>query len=404
MPATSPTAEPTPAAAAAPAAAATSLLPGNDGELPECPASLDIYANVLPQVIQVSSSDPIIIETWLRLCDGMADDRGGMVLGDFNGDGVQDALFLPTIVSDLGFGPEGRQGAVLLYHGQPDGSYQLVYAPEVYGQPRLVTTGDVNGDGRTDLAWSITGCSTFCMDEVQIVTWDPDTGEYIPIIEPGAAITEGEARFEALPAGAPGQGQQLVLEGGVSGTADGGLKIAHAEGWQSIDGRKFRRVAWTYDRTASSSDCLGLRLIEADIALQAADLLGYAPAAALYQAALDPALAACSIYGVPAAEELRMLQGLASFRLVQTQAFSGTLDAAAATLAALEQEQPDSPYSQAASQWLAEFQRTADAQAACTKIQPIFDEETVTWQITDHFGYNHPALGPEQICFVPGGE
>ena len=125
----------TPEAATLPSVAA---LPGNDGELPECPATLDLYANVLPSVIQVSSADPIIVETWLRLCDGMADDRGGMVLEDFNGDGVQDALFLPTIISDLGFGPEGRQGAVLLYHGQPDGSYQLVYAPEIYGQPKFV--------------------------------------------------------------------------------------------------------------------------------------------------------------------------------------------------------------------------------------------------------------------------
>jgi hypothetical protein len=31
----------------------------------------------------------------------------------------------------------------------------------------------------------------------------------------------------------------------------------------------------------------------------------------------------------------------------------------------------------------------------------LFDRETLTWQITDHFGYNHPALAPEEICFVP---
>ncbi len=68
-------------------------------------------------MLALSAGDELVVETWLRLCDGMADDRGGMLLDDFNADGFQDALFLPTIVSDLGFGPEGRQGAVLLFHG-----------------------------------------------------------------------------------------------------------------------------------------------------------------------------------------------------------------------------------------------------------------------------------------------
>ena len=236
---------------------------------------------------------------------------------------------------------------------------------------------------------------------MQIVTWDADAGEYVPIIAPGATITEGEARFETLPPGARGQGIQLVLAGGVSGTAEGGLDVPHAEAWQSIDGGKFQRLAWTYDRDAAKNDCLGLRLVEADMTLQAANLVGYAPAATLYQAALDPALRACSIYGVPAAEELRQLRGLAFFRLMQTQAFSGTVDAAAATVAALAEEQPDAPYTQAATQWLEAFQTTGDPAAACARIQPIFDNETTTWQMTDHFGINHPALGPEQICFVP---
>ncbi|MBU6351917.1 MAG: hypothetical protein KGS73_17410 [Chloroflexi bacterium] len=49
----------------------------------------------------------------------------------------------------------------------------------------------------------------------------------------------------------------------------------------------------------------------------------------------------------------------------------------------------------------AETRQSIDAQAACGKIQPIFDRETITWQMTDHFGINYPALGPEQICYAP---
>lgn len=370
------------------------------GELPDCPKTLDEYTTALPIVLTLAEGDPLIVETWLRLCDGMTDQRGGMLLADFNGDGVEDALFLPTIVSDLGFGPGGAQGAVLLYHGGSAG-YALVYAPEVYGQPTLLAADDLNGDRRLDLAWTVDGCSTFCVKEVQIVTWDRQRRAYIPIIEPGAIIAEGKAEFTEAAPELPGQGLQLVLRGGVSGAPDGGLKIEHEEIWRSVDGRPFRRLSWTYDRNNSNSNCMGLRLIEADIALHAADILGYGPAIDLYRAALDPSLRACSIYGIPAPEELKLLQGLAMFRLVQAQALSGDLKAAQESLAALQQGQGDSAYARAAAQWLEVYTAQKDAALACQRLQTLFDKETLTWQITDHFGYNHPALAPEQVCFVP---
>lgn len=236
-----------------------------------------------------------------------------------------------------------------------------------------------------------------------MVTWDRQRNTYISIIEPGATIAEGEARIEEATEGYPGQGLQLTLSGGVSGVADGGLKIEHEEHWRSVDGRPFRRLSWTYDRSNSSSNCVGLRLIEADAALHAADILGYEPAIELYRSALDPTLKACSIYGVPAPEELKLLQGLATFRLVQAQALAGDVDAAQLDLAALQQGQPNSAFTKAAGQWLEAYAIQSDATTACRAIQSIFDKETLTWQITDHFGYNHPALAPEQICFVPRG-
>ena len=381
----------------------TALLPapvvaGQAGELPDCPAALDGYAAALPAVLSLAEGDPLIVETWLRLCDGMTDERGGMRLADFNGDSREDALFLPTIVSDLGYGPGGAQGAVLVYHAAADGSYVLVYSPEIYGEPRLLAVDDLNADSRVELAWSVTGCSTFCVQEIQIVGWDGKV--YRPAIEPGAAIVEGSAEFVAVVSG-PGQGQQLVLTGGVSETPEGGLPIEHSEIWQSVDGRPFQRLSWTYDRGDENAGCLGLRLVEADVALHAASLTGYAPAIELYQAALAPTAQACSIYGVPASEEVVWLQGLARFRLVQALVLDGQGEAAAGVLAELQQSQPEGAYSKAAAAWLKAYSEKGDAELACAALQPLFDRETLTWQITDHFGYNHPALAPEEICFVP---
>jgi hypothetical protein len=195
-----------------------------------------------------------------------------------------------------------------------------------------------------------------------------------------------------------------VLAGGVSGTSEGGLTTPHEEIWQSIDGGPYQRIRWTYDRDAEGANCLGLRLIEADVALQAADLIGYDEAVQLYSDALNPELEACSIHGTPEEEELILLQGLATFRQIQAQALGGDLDAATSTLAALERGQPEGSYTDASREWLATYAESGDAQAACNAVNSIFTESEGLWQITDQFGYNHPALAAEQICFVPNVE
>jgi LysM repeat protein len=403
-PEATPTATPEPEATLAPndlPAVAVPDLPGAAGELPGCPANLSGYATVLPDVLAVTGGDALIVETWLRLCDGMNDERGGLLLQDLDGDGVGDALFLPTLISDLGYGPGGVQGALLIYHGQADGAYELVYSPDILGQPQVVAGDDVNGDGQPDLIYTVASCGTACLAEMRIITWDAAAGEYVRIDAPGAFIAEGEVRIEELPEGAAGVGKQLVLTGGVSGTRAGGIETPHAEVWRTLDGERFRRITWSYDREASGNDCLGLRLVEANVALQAADVLGYAPAAALYRAALDDDLRACSIYGIPASEELRILRGQAAFRLMQTEALSGSVPAAQVVLDELAAADDENPFAAAGAQWLAAFQAEGDPAAACAAVQTIFDRETITWQVTDHFGTDHPPLAPEEMCFVP---
>ncbi|MCB0129584.1 MAG: hypothetical protein KDD78_01990, partial [Caldilineaceae bacterium] len=115
----------------------------------------------------------------------------------------------------------------------------------------------------------------------------------------------------------------------------------------------------------------------------------------------DSSLQACSLFGLPADEELTLLQGLASFRLLQAQTLAGETDGAAATMLALESGQPDSDYTTAAATWLQEYTDSGDADTACDAISSIFQENDQLWQITDQFGYNHPALAAEQICFRP---
>ena len=161
---------------------------------------------------------------------------------------------------------------------------------------------------------------------------------------------------------------------------------------QAIVRYAYERIRWTYDRDVEGNDCLGLRLVEADAALQASPYIGYDEAVQLYNDTLNPELKACSIFGTAEDEELILLQGLATFRLIQAQALSGDTEAATATLNALSQGQPDSDYTSAAEAWLAEYSDSGDASAACETVEPTFIDNDELWPITDQYGFNHPAL------------
>ena len=371
-------------------------------DLPECPTGINGYADALPEIVNKPGLAPAALGSWLRACDALTDDRGALVGRDMNGDGIDDLLVFPTIISDLGYGPGGADGAFFLFHGKADGGYDLVLAPDIFGQPAPVFVGDANSDTRPDLLWQVESCSTFCVTSLLGLTWVAESGTYTQSVQPGAALASGTVTVESVTKGTPGKGRQLRLVGGVSGTVGGGLTVPHTEIWQSIDAAPFRRIYWTYDRNADGNDCLGLRLVEADVALQASDVLSYTPAITLYKTALEEStLQPCSLFGLDAAKELTLLQGLGSFRLIQAQALSGDVAGAQAILAGLAAGQPDSDYSAAASDWLESYLADGDAKAACGAVTKAAVNKAEMWQVTDQYGYDHPALAAQQVCFVP---
>ena len=398
-PAAEPSTNTSPPPPSAPVAESISL-----DDLPECPTAITDYAELLPEILVQTDLPQSALGSWLRACDALTDDRGALVQRDMNGDGIDDLLVFPTIISDVGYGPGGADGAFFLFHGKAEGGFDLVLAPDIFGQPAPVFVGDANGDTRPDLLWQVESCSTFCVTSLLGLTWIAESGTYTQAVQPGAALASGKVTVESVTRGTPGKGRQVRLVGGVSGTVGGGLTVPHTEIWQSIDAAPFRRIAWSYDRNADGNDCLGLRLVEADVALQASDVLSYTPAINLYKAALEESsLQPCSLFGLDAAKELTLLQGLGSFRLIQAQALSGDVAGAQTTLTGLNAGQPDSDYSAAASQWLESYLAEGDANAACAAVTKAAVNKAEMWQVTDQFGYDHPALAAQQVCFVPAG-
>ncbi len=401
-PAPQPTPLPLPTPTTATGSGPQPVVPIDLSTLPECPAAINGYADALPAVLEESGGQQPVIDAWLRTCDALTDDRGALVRFDINSDKRDDLLIFPTIISDLGYGPGGADGAFLLFHANESGSFDLALAPDIFGQPKPLAWGDANGDARPELLWQVESCSTFCVTSLLGLAWDQSSGGYIQAVLPGAALAGGKIFIETAAKDTPGKGRQVRLVGGVSGTVGGGLTVPHTEVWQSVGAAPFRRISWQYDRKAEGSNCLGLRLVEADVALQASEVLSYTPAIALYRGALeDSSLQACSLFGLDGVKELTLLQGLGSFRLLQAQALGGETAAAQATLAGLSAGQPNSDYTAAATQWLESFLADGDAAAACAGVTKRAISKAEMWQVTDQFGYDHPALAAQQICFVP---
>ena len=390
--------------------------------LPDCPSASADYLSALPTAVNLIAGSsarrtdpqgaPTLLdsaEAWLRTCGAMGDERGGLLLYDMNGDGLEDVIATPTIDGDAGYGPDGADGVLLILHQQADGSYQSAHAPETQGQPKILALGDANGDGQSDLFWQLERCTTYCTLRVDAITWDSESASYRSVIAASATIAEGTASVDigreensALP-----QIRRLWLRGGVSGTDDDGLAVSHTEIWYSVNGSPLRRFTWSYDRSNEASNCLGLRLIEANVALQAAGTgdhpSGYGTAIELYEAALEsPALQSCSTQGTDPEEEMALLRGLANFRLVQALTLNGERSAAEEQLETFAESQPESRHARAARAWLNAYYSVPNPVAACAAALSIFLDSPNLWQITEEFGDDHPALTVRQVCFVPG--
>lgn len=386
--------------------------------LPECPETAAAYLAILPEAVSGLAGGgnreagsvrmKVFVDAWLNACDAVDDARRSLLIYDLNGDGLDDVIAMPTVVSDEGFGPGGRDGVVLILHQQEDGSYETAYAPEIEGQPTLLAVGDANYDGSPELVWQLERCTTFCLVTVNVITWNSERIAYESVIGPGATIIEGTVLIDmfdeesnALP-----RIRRLWLNGGVSGTDVRGLNIPHTEIWYSIDGLPLRRFTWSYDRANNASNCLGLRLVEANVALQSAGLEGnrtsYETAIEMYRSALEsPGLQPCSVQGTDPDEEIALLRGLAKFRLVQVLTLNGQRSEAEALLEELEENEPESRYVEAAGAWLGAYTSVPNPVAACASVLSIFLDSPELWQITEEFGNEHPALSIRQVCYAP---
>ena len=74
------------------------------------------------------------------------------------------------IVSDLGIGQNGEQGALHIWHGSDEGEFTpRRQRPRCWVASRLISTDDLNGDGTREITLVMEGCTTFCTTRVHVL-------------------------------------------------------------------------------------------------------------------------------------------------------------------------------------------------------------------------------------------
>ena len=370
-------------------------------ELPACPGTLDGYPTMIETVLNGLKGDLLLVETWLRLCGVFTDQEGTLQTGDLNGDGKADVVALVVGQDDTGMGPDQKGSRMMVYYQSFGDIYSLIFMPPTLGVGLLLALDDINVDGKLDLAWVDTVCNFLCLSTVEVLSWD---GDFVNShIRKGATIANGTVRLAPVPAPNPGQGQQIIMEGGISGLIADERQVDRVELWESIHGEPFQRVWFEYNPANPASRCMGLALVEADVVLEGASAYGYGPALQLYRDVLDDStLQACSITGTPPETELQLLRGLAYFRLVQVHALTGDMRAALLVLEEMTPALSDSnPFMAIAQDWRTAYAAAAHPVTACQTVLPLIQADPSTWQVTDIFGMDHPSEMESTLCFVP---
>lgn len=352
--------------------------------LPACPVTLADYRAAVEQVLTVDATKLV---RWLQDCDTGTSGKSGARGIDINGDGARDIV---AIVADPASPAATPPGTLLVFHGTADPKvWDLRYVQEANGEPGLLATEDLNGDGKLDIAWTDTACGAHtCFARVHIVSWDADEDAYVDLIGDNAIMATPQVRFADVN---PGSGKELIMHGGEIGSVGAGPQRAWTETWASIDGKPYVLV----DRTYDPSSCIYHHVLDAN------DLLARgstAEAAAAYKKIVeDTTLEACG----ERPNELNELREFAWYRYALALAYAGDRTAAGRAVTALAQAAPEGLYTPVANIWWSAYRAQGDAAAACGAVQGYAKTNAEVWKILADFGYANPTFSAGDVCATP---
>ena len=342
-----------------------------------CPDKLEAYGDAIPAQLN-AGAEVVSLRDWLTVCKVITQDRG--TVREMGFAGVTGLLVVLT---------NAQSDQLLIYHKEAMG-WALKFKTFGISGLNLLEIGDVNADGKPDVAWATSDCGAHTCDfVVDVVSWDGNA--YRNWVDGNARMYGAQIHFEE--ASARGSGKELVMYGGVIASAGAGPQRARTEVWESPGGMPYTRTLTVHD----AAECLYHVILEANAALLQEERTGLASAIAFYRLALDnPTFKAC---GSEPAIELDDLRAFARFRLVLAYAYLGDLNSMAAAIEEAERAQPGHAYTKAARAFLDAYRPKSDIAAGCAAVKKMVDETPPAFLLLGRaFGYANPPFDATDVC------
>lgn len=274
----------------------------------------------------------------------------------------------------------------LVYRASDAGLDAFSAAPLVFG------IADMTGDGRPDVVTQTTMCGAHtCFQDYRVLSTHSGALRNIVLDQDGNRGTINISYSEAQLTDSTGDGLvDLVVHGGLIGSAGAGIQRAHTEVWQWQE-RGIRRASLHYD----ASEFRFHWLYDANDAFAADDNEN---ARFLYGEVVGNEELKDVEWADPADEIKAATRQFAAFRLALLSLQADNTAQARQWRDWLTAEYPETPLAQAAVTLLDEYSRNLNLAAACQTITTdllLLDRPTGP---LEYMGYANPALTAEDVC------
>ena len=310
----------------------------------QCGDDLPATARIGAEILTEWYGSVEVLQSYLARCGVLGGERGAAQKATLRG-GPEPEVVLALV--DAQAGAANPLGTLAVLGAGPLG-WELLYQSGLAADVELLALEDVNDDGNADIVWSDTTCGArACFTTVHITSYVD--GDFRSWINGSTTMASASVSLEdVIP---HGNGLELLIHGGVIGTAAAGPQRSMEATWASLAGGPYVLVQQRY----APSFCLYHHILDADAAMQSGPHDAYRAAMMAYRgAADDPRLVACWIRP----DEVAELRAYALYRLAVAHAYAGDLDAAGAVVEELGSRYPADPLAELARLWWGAYRQS----------------------------------------------
>jgi len=367
----------------APTATATPVRPSPTATRPAaagCPAGLGAYADEIAAYLNKPGNDPDGLAAWLTGCGALTEKQGAVVQAAIQSPVAKDRI---VALRDPATDEIAPRGLLLVYH-QVAGGYRLARKAEGAGQIALLRAGDINADGKAEIAWTDTTCGAHtCFSTLRVEQWDGQAYRSWVVGEPTMAYAE-YAIVNSVPGGS---GDEITAHGGMVASAGAGPQRAWTETYVSVEGQPYQLYSLVYDQ----SSCLYHHILDANRAFGEWQKKGFAAAIQAYQTTIDDQkLQACGSI----TDESVVLRDFARFRLVVAYIAAGK----SSQSPPIRDQISYAPLVAAANAFLDGYRSSGSIIQACRDTNFYATTHPDAWQFLADWGYANPTFSAQDLC------